>query len=250
MFRKYFYLLPLIALGFFISSCDDNTTDPDPTVTGKIYIQSTPVGAQIWVDGNNSGKVTPDSVPNVTTGTRSVTLKLSGYRDTTFTMNVVQNTTVSKSVTLTSTLSTVTYTNVRIWEITGTTAAQPSGLSLVSGRALSTSTAGQKDSVDIYYFSNATTFELRTPTSAINSRTTKFLSGGGTNLTDGVDASTVSGSWLNQLPDTQSNYFFLYDQDGHYSKMIITNLGGGTPGNPAYMDVTWIYNLTAGDVRF
>ena len=46
------------------------------------------------------------------------------------------------------------------------------------------------------------------------------------------------------------NYVFLYDNDGHYSKLMISSRGGGTPGNPAWVELKWIYNKTASDNRF
>lgn len=248
MIKRYLYLLPLIALGLFISSCDDNTTDPNPTTTGGIYLTSAPAGAQIWVDGTNRSKVTPDSVTGLTTGSHTVILKLAGYKDTTFTMTVVANTNVPKFVTLSSNLVTVTYGPIRLWETTGTTASQPSGLILKTGSAASVSTAPQKDSADIYY--SSTGFVVRTTSGNVNTRDTRFLVGSSNNLNDAVPSPVVSGSWTNQVLDTQSNYFFLYDEDGHYSKMVITNRGGGTPGNPAWVEVQWKYNLTIDDVRF
>ncbi len=72
----------------------------------------------------------------------------------------------------------------------------------------------------------------------------------GTNLNDSVSSPIVSNSWSDHIPDTETNYAFLYDNDHHYSKLIITNMGGGTPNNPAWIEVKWIYNKTADDVRF
>lgn len=247
MIKRYLYLLPIIALGLFLSSCD-NTTEPTPVTTGGIFISSTPSGAQIWVDNSNSGKVTPDSVTGLSTGTRTVTLKLANYKDTTFTMNVVANTKVSKNVTLTSDVVTVTFGPVRLWETTGTSASQPSGLTLATGSALSIATTPQKDSVDIYYSSSG--FVIRTASGNVNTRDTRFLVGTSTNLNDATDSPVATGSWATQVLDTETKYFFLHDADGHYSKMIITSRGGGTPGNPAWVEVSWIYNLTADDVRF
>ena len=47
-----------------------------------------------------------------------------------------------------------------------------------------------------------------------------------------------------------SNYVFLYDHDGHYSKLKIVNSGGGVPGEPAWVEVQWYYNNTLLDNRF
>ena len=52
------------------------------------------------------------------------------------------------------------------------------------------------------------------------------------------------------MDDRETNYVFLYDHDGHYSKIKIVNYGGGNPGDPAWVEVQWLYNKTLGDVRF
>lgn len=249
MLKKYIYILSIFALGVFFSSCE-SSTEPPATTTGGIYVQSSPAGAQIWVDGTNQNKVTPDSVTGLSAADHSITLKLTGYNDTTFTVTVVANQTKSvPAVTLTSSLLTVTYGPVRLWETIGTTASQPSGLILSTGSAtgISSGVPG-KDSADIYYSSNG--FVIRTAAPDVNNRDTKFLVGNSTNLLDNVASPIVSGSWTDRVQDTETNYFFLNDANNHYSKMIVTNRGGGTPGNPAWVEVKWIYNKTVGDTRF
>ncbi|MGA9292608.1 MAG: PEGA domain-containing protein, partial [Ignavibacteriaceae bacterium] len=101
--KKYIYLVAFLFLTFIIASCDNNnTTEPTvPDNTGKIFINSSPAGAQIFVDGTNTSKVTPDSTDKLSAGNHDVTLKLDGYRDTTITVNVVQGLTTSKFVQLT-----------------------------------------------------------------------------------------------------------------------------------------------------
>ena len=103
--KKLFLILMLGVLGVFISSCDSEDDPITPEETGKIFVTSTPLGAQIWVHGNNTGKVTPDTVSNLSVGNHEVTLKLSEYSDTTFTVAVTENQTTSRNITLTSALS-------------------------------------------------------------------------------------------------------------------------------------------------
>ena len=71
-------------------------------IRGNIYLESEPNGAQIFIDGNNSGKVTPDTLLNYPVGNHSITLKKNEFRDTTFQINVIGYLTVSKKVNLTS----------------------------------------------------------------------------------------------------------------------------------------------------
>jgi hypothetical protein len=72
---KKLILLLLIPLVMLITSCDSD--DPfTPTPTGNIYLTSIPAGAEIWIDGSNTFKTTPDTINDVDEGVRSVTLKL------------------------------------------------------------------------------------------------------------------------------------------------------------------------------
>jgi hypothetical protein len=244
---KKLLLIPIaFLLGLFIISCEDTTTDPGgstPT-TGNLAVVSTPVGAQIWVDGTNTGKVTPDTVKNLSAGTHSLTLKLDGYKDSVQTgITITAGQTASRNITLTRAAS--TFGPVRIWETTGTDTTQPSGLDLSSGTAYGIgSSSSNRDKVDIYYSSNG--FVIRSANAASGlTRVTSFKVGGGTNLNDGVDSESATGTWASSMGDREPNYVFLYDNDQHYSKLKITSWGGGTPGNPAWVEVTFIYNTQA-----
>ena len=55
---KKLLILPLLfAISMLFVSCEDTATDPIVTVVkGSVYVQSTPVGAQIWVNNTNTGK--------------------------------------------------------------------------------------------------------------------------------------------------------------------------------------------------
>lgn len=251
--KKYIYLVTLLFLGLIIASCDNSTTEPTvPDDTGKIFVNSTPVGAQIFVDNTNTNKVTPDSTDKLSAGNHDITLKFEGYRDTTLTVNVVQGLTTTKFVQLTTDESITTFGPKIIYETAGTTADQPSGLDLSSGNAYGVSGA-DKGKVDIYYTSTGylvQSADLNTTQGL--TRETLFHAGNGSDLYDGV-SSTNSSFWsvVKSMSDRETNYVFLYDDDSHYSKLKITGFGGGTgPGDPAWVEVTWIYNNIAGDTRF
>jgi hypothetical protein len=245
---KKLLLIPIaLLLGLFIASCEDSTTDAPAVTTGTLFVQSTPTGAQIWVDGTNTGKVTPDSVKNLSAGTHSLTLKLDGYKDTVQTsVSITAGFTTNKLITLTS--ASLNFGPVRLWETTGTSAAQPSGLDLSTGLAYGISSV-DKDKVDIFY--SSTGFVVRSANGSSGmTRVTSFLVGSGTNLNDGVDSPAATASWLTQIGDREANYVFLYDNDLHYSKLKVTGFGGGTPGNPAWVEVTYIYNGQANSKVF
>jgi hypothetical protein len=257
--RKYIFsslslALIILSVGLF-SSCGDSTTDNPVTTTtkGSIYVTSSPSGATIYVNGTSQNKVTPDTVSSLEAATYSVTLKLTGYKDTTFTVTVTANSqTTPSTVTLNSNASLTSFGPVTIWETTGTNSSEPSGLCLYNGLAygLSSSDNGK---IDLFYFSQNTTYEVRSASLASSlSRATNFLRGPSSNLSDGVSASVFnSTTWFNVLSDHDStSYFFVYDNDKHYSKLKIVNWGGGTVGNPAWVQVSWIYNNTVDDIRF
>jgi hypothetical protein len=239
--KKYYYLAFVMLLGLFLSACEDSTTDPvDGTDTGSIYIQSSPAGATIYVDGTSSGKSTPDSVLSLSTGSHTIKLVLSNYKDTTFTVTVNKGLQTSKSVTLTSDLTFETFVDT-LWETSGTSADQPSGIDLSTGTAVSTGNAAH----DIYYTSTGYLITSST------SRSTVFYAGSASNIDDGNDSPLAgTGGWKANVTDRETNYFFLFDQDLHYSKMEIVSYGGGTIGSPAWVIVKWLYNTKANDQRF
>ncbi len=47
--------------------------------TGSIYFASTPKGAHIFIDGNDSGKQTPTTIDNIKVGNHIISLRLKGY---------------------------------------------------------------------------------------------------------------------------------------------------------------------------
>ena len=250
MNRKLLFIL-VIFTGILFYSCEDKATDPiDPNAEkGNIFLQSTPTGAEIWVKGVNSGKVTPDTIKNQDSGNVQVTLKRAGYDDTTFTVLVLPKQTRSIAVILTESIDAVLIGPVRIWETTGTTAAQPSGLVLSSGSAYGIgTTSANRDSVDIYYSSNG--FKIRSAHLTTLPKTTHLKDGNATNLKDGVQSPLQDGTWVFEMADNAPNYFFMKDATGRYAKVKVTANGGGTPGNPAYLELTWYYNKKVGDRRF
>src|SRR5690606_19861066 len=161
-----------------------------------------------------------------------------------FTLNVSKDLQTSKAVTLVPDFTFSTHIDT-LWETTGTTAQQPSGLDLSAGVAVSSSNAD----ADIFYSSSG--FVIRTSTS----RSTVFYLSNSSNLDDGEDSPLAlnagQGGWTDRVDDVVTNYFFLFDADSHYSKMKIINRGGGQgPGDPAWVIVQWHYNNASNDQRF
>lgn len=250
----------ILLLGIFLASCE-SSTDPNPVneAKGSILMISIPAGAQVFFNNAFHG-ITPDTIKNVTSGTYSVTLKLTGYRDTTVTGIVVEDQILTpKTVTLTSDVALDKFgftTPIKIYETSGTTASQPSGLDLSTGLAYGVSGADGV-LVDIYYSTSGNggqgylvqSADLNTTNGLI--RVTQFQVGSNANIYDGVSSPLKTvGPWKNHMTDRETKYVYLYDHDGHYSKIKIVNFGGGNPGDPAWVEVQWLYNKTLGDLRF
>lgn len=242
-------IIPIIVL--IVSSCDSSNDPMTPVNTkGGLYLTSNPAGAQIWIDGVNTNLTTPDTVTNIEQGVRNVKLSLQDYFDTTFAISVTADQiSIVTNIVLVSNISTTLYGPVRIYETVGTTANEPSGLDLSSGMAYGVSSPNA-NLVDIYYSSNGFLVQSADLYPGLI-RVTKFSVGSGSNLFDGLDSPDKSvGTWTNNISDTTTNYVFLYDHDGHYSKLKIVNMGGGVPGVPAWVEVQWYYNDAQLDKRF
>lgn len=74
------YILVLVLL--LIVSCREDILEFQEEVnTGKIYLSSSPAGAEIYFENNKTGKTTPDSLISVLPGRYLIKLKLTGYSD-------------------------------------------------------------------------------------------------------------------------------------------------------------------------
>ena len=89
---NYFIALSVLLVAALISSCSQevSVTPPDePPPHGVVVIDSKPTGAQIYLDGKNRRRATPDSLTWLETNTYTVTLKKDLYRDTSITISAV-----------------------------------------------------------------------------------------------------------------------------------------------------------------
>ncbi len=248
--KKLILLLLLPFAAWMITSCDSSNDPITPAQQGNVFVSSNPAGAQIWLDGTNTLKTTADTIKSINEGVHSVTLKLQDYRDTTFSISVTGGqTSVISNVTLVTNIFTTLFGPVRIYETTGTSANQPSGLDLSTGLAYGVSSA-QNTLVDIYYSSSG--FLVQSADLYPNLiRETDFFVSSATGLFDGEDSPLRNtGTWTDNIGDRENNYVFLYDHDGNYSKLKIVNWGGGVIGEPAWVEVQWIYNTILLDNRF
>jgi len=250
--KKLILLLIIPFAVLVISSCNKTDDPVSSTTKGNIFVTSNPAGAEIWLGANNTSQTTPDTIKNLDEGVYDVTLKLADYNDATFSINVIAGQTSNLiNVALVANISTTLFAIQMIYETAGSTASQPSGLDLSNGMAYEISSA-EKDSVDIYYSSSGFLIQSAHLNIVQNLiRETDFFVGDSDDLFDDMDSplDTTVG-WTESMLDTVNNYVFLYDHDGHYSKLKIIRRGGGSLGDPAWVDVQWYYNNNRRDNRF
>ncbi len=75
----------LFILSLSLNSCEKEVStsppDPMPQNSGKLFIDSKPEGAHIYLNGKNTGFNTPDTVPYLDGGSYKITLKLNLFKD-------------------------------------------------------------------------------------------------------------------------------------------------------------------------
>ena len=87
------YLAIIIIIGIALYSCGRQVsiTPPDaPPPSGYIYINSNPKGFDIYLDGNDRRRLTPDSLTWLSNGIYKITLKKDLFRDSSFNINIVE----------------------------------------------------------------------------------------------------------------------------------------------------------------
>ncbi|MBI2420039.1 MAG: PEGA domain-containing protein, partial [Ignavibacteriales bacterium] len=137
------------------------------------------------------------------------------------------------------------FTSDTVWEFN---APGKNGVFLKLGKVFSASST-KKDSVDLFYRSN--TFDLTSAAElAALSRTTKFKVATESNLFDGADSPAQDATWVKSFLYSVTNYVYVFDADSHYSKLVISQKGGGTTGKPAWVILKWMYNTRVNDLNF
>jgi hypothetical protein len=88
-------LLAVSCLSFVLCSCKKEvftgTTEIEKNGTSKIYVNSNPNGATIYLNGKNMGLKTPDSLTWLANGHYTITLKLNLFKDVKLTTSLNDN---------------------------------------------------------------------------------------------------------------------------------------------------------------
>ncbi len=80
----------VIFICLLLSCAKEVSVSPEdlPVGTGFITVDSSPANAKIYLDGVNTGKVTPDSIRFLNKGDYKILLRLSGWKDTLLNVNL------------------------------------------------------------------------------------------------------------------------------------------------------------------
>lgn len=77
-----------------------SATPTQSTATGKIALITSPPGAQIFIDGSLSGRMTPATISAIPAGTHTIRLQLAGYAPAEATVTITAGETTSLSLPL------------------------------------------------------------------------------------------------------------------------------------------------------
>jgi hypothetical protein len=90
--------LIVIFCAIFFSSCDKDVsvTPPEPTPpNGKLFVNSDPAGAYIYLNGKNTGDLTPDTIEWLAEGKYTVKLKKKLFKEYSTTININEDSVTS-----------------------------------------------------------------------------------------------------------------------------------------------------------
>ena len=126
------------------------TTVPLATLIqlGNLAFSTTPTGAQIWIDGINSGVTTNGTIPNLLPGSKSYSLRKVSYLWANGTTTVISGSTVTVPlVTLTAAIDVVASDNIK-YQDNATVIINPAGYAI---RKTITITEAVSGTVKFYY---------------------------------------------------------------------------------------------------
>jgi hypothetical protein len=99
LMKSFIYLI--VAALVFLGGCKTNPPNaPDDTTDlGKVFISANVLGAVIWLNGNDSGKLTPDTI-EAKTGMHEISLTKDLYYKSTENVEIIKDTTIDLHVTM------------------------------------------------------------------------------------------------------------------------------------------------------
>jgi hypothetical protein len=238
--------LSLLSITIFFAGCKSSSTDSSTSdSTQGSYITSTPSGATIWVDGVNTEQVTPYLVDSMSVGVHNIILKFADYDDLSFADTVASTVVDTVQKTMTSSVCNL-FGPVTLYL---NSVSQANGVDLASGNVYALN-AGNASNIDLYYSSEADTafnYIFASQKKSFLARTTYLYPSLETQLFNGHDATVYSAAdtnWVTSFPLYGSAIFYVYGNDHHYSKVLLTGQGTG------FVEIKWFYNKTVENLHF
>jgi len=220
-----------------VKSNQNNIVDiKDLVMMGGVIITSEPKFADIFIDDFDQESATPDEF-NLSEGIHSITLKLDEFFDSTVVVNIKNSEDIPVHIKLRS-KSIVAFKGV-IWDSSSTDPNRLGGLDLSTGKNVVFKNKRGK-SADLYFASKNNI--IANPNKLYyENKNTLMKEGPSPNIKDRVDGPyEQDDSWSDSTFANVNNYLFLYDANGHYSKLKI--VGTVTSGNLKGIKVEWLYN--------
>jgi len=238
--------LSVFAISIILTGCKESSSVTESTTTLQgSFVKSTPVGAEIWVDGVNSGDVTPHLMDSLTVGVHTITLKFTDYDDLSFVDSVKVSTIDTVSKTMTYSAGDL-FGPVKLYL---NSTAQANGVDLSSGNIYALNAANASN-IDLYYSSEADTainYIYASQKNTLLTRTTFLYPSLETQLFNGHDATVYNATdanWVADFPLYGTAVFYVYGSDHHYSKVLLTGQGTG------FVEIMWLYNKTSDNLKF
>ncbi len=108
--KQILILLTLLSCLLLCNCKEESLEGPFQNPKGKLAIKSNPSGARIYLQGNDTGKNTPDSLNNLETGNYDGYLFLQYYDTAFFSVTISANITTSKEIALEENLPNIEFT--------------------------------------------------------------------------------------------------------------------------------------------
>jgi len=137
--KKKYFLLFIFIIAVFLLASGCRYYYPAVYTFGSIEITTNPPGAKIFLDGIDTGYITPYTLSNVLTGTHTIKLTLTDYLSYSSVMNVTAHQSAKLNINLTPAASAVFLVRISV---------SPSNINLMVGesKAIDSVTAHYSDS--------------------------------------------------------------------------------------------------------
>jgi hypothetical protein len=253
--KKHFLLASfMLAFALLVASCSDSTTNPtDTTVAakGSISVTTFPLSAAVSVDGSTTTFAAPHQFDSLTAGTHVVKVSFKvirySYLDT-IKVSYTDSVTVQSGVVTSRSYSAYTlqnlYSDRKIYETNDPSLSDPSGLILSSGTTTSFS-SGTSNAMDLYFRSTDSLISAINSSKAGIIRETYFYPSGSKSFDDETMNpplyTLTDTKWKEGMPyNDTTQFYWLFDDDGNFSKAKITATGKNT-SNYTWVTLTWKY---------